>query len=133
MLLRGGQSVAGAGGTAKWLQLALAVGAMVAVAPVQETWSLFVGSLVARLGGGPTALVQVQSAFSVFVVLQTLAVPTAGALADRHPPSVLLVLASVLFGGGWWWSVSPLSNRPSHHAAAAYCIARAAYPHCHLV
>ena len=86
------------------IQLALAVSAMVAVASVQEAWSLFVTPLQHRLGGGPRALVQVQGAFSVFIVMQTLAVPLSGVLADRHTPSVTLVPAALLFGVGWWLS-----------------------------
>ena len=47
---------------------------------------------------------QVQTAFSVFIVTQTLAVPISGVIADRHGPSVTLVPAALLFGGGWWLS-----------------------------
>jgi OFA family oxalate/formate antiporter-like MFS transporter len=91
--------------TAKQLiQLALAASAMVAVASVQEAWSLFVTPLQQRLGGGPVALVQVQSAFSVFIMMQTMAVPLSGIIADRHAPSVTLVPAALLFAGGWWLS-----------------------------
>lgn len=109
-------------------QLALAASAMVAVASVQEAWSLFVTPLQQRLGGGPDALIQVQTAFSVFIVMQTLgtnsntpqlnlpgtveydillavpAVPLSGVVADRHSPSVTLVPAALMFGGGWWLS-----------------------------
>jgi MFS family permease len=85
-------------------QLALAATAMVAVASVQEAWSLFVTPLQMRLGGGPAALVQVQTAFSVFIVCQTVAVPLSGVVADQHPPSVTLVPAALAFGGGWWLS-----------------------------
>eukprot|EP01043_Picozoa_sp_COSAG02_P019509 COSAG02_NODE_942_length_15746_cov_6.164632_18_plen_453_part_00 len=86
------------------IQLALAATAMVAVASVQEAWSLFVTPLQQRLGGGPVALVQVQSAFSVFIVVQTIAVPLSGIIADRHAPTMTLVPAALLFGGGWWIS-----------------------------
>ena len=85
-------------------QLGLAATAMVAVASVQEAWSLFVTPLQQRLGGGPAALVQVQSAFSVFIVMQTMAVPLSGIIADRYAPAMTLVPAALLFGGGWWIS-----------------------------
>ena len=90
--------------TQQLTQLALAAAAMVAVASVQEAWSLFVTPLQLRLGGGPGALVQVQTAFSVFIVMQTLAVPLSGVIADRHSPSATLVPAALAFGGGWWLS-----------------------------
>lgn len=86
------------------MQLALAAAAMIAVASVQEAWSLFVAPLQQRLGGGPGALVQVQSAFSVFIIMQTLAVPLSGIVADRHTPSTALVPAALAFSGGWWLS-----------------------------
>lgn len=90
--------------TEQAMQLALAASAMIAVASVQEGWSLFVTPLQNRLGGGPRALVEVQAAFSVFVIVQTLAVPLSGVVADRQAPSVTLAPAALAFAGGWWLS-----------------------------
>ncbi|MEA2690310.1 MAG: transporter, family, oxalate/formate antiporter, partial [Candidatus Eremiobacteraeota bacterium] len=82
----------------RWLQLTLAVVAMICIANLQYGWTLFVGPLGAAHGWKKAAI---QSAFTLFVILETWIVPFNGWFADRFGPKPMVALAGVLVAAGW--------------------------------
>jgi MFS transporter, OFA family, oxalate/formate antiporter len=82
----------------RWLQLALAVLAMICIANLQYGWTLFVDPLGAAHGWKKAAI---QSAFTLFVLLETWVVPFNGWFADRFGPKPMVALAGVLVAAGW--------------------------------
>jgi len=82
----------------RWLQLVLAVIAMIAIANLQYGWTLFVNPLGKEFGWTKTAI---QSAFFFFVLLETWIVPFNGWFADRYGPKPMVVLGGVLVAVGW--------------------------------
>lgn len=83
---------------ARWVQLALAVIAMMAISSPQYVWTLFTGPLVEATHA---SLPAVQVTFSILVVLQTWAAPGQGWLIDRFGPRLLVAAGAVLSGLGW--------------------------------
>lgn len=79
-------------------QLAASLVAMIMIANLQYGWTLFVGPI--RSAGGWQQS-QVQSAFSLFILLQTFVQPLDGWLMDRMGPRLLITVAGVLCGVGW--------------------------------
>ena len=67
----------------RWVQLALALIAMMAISSPQYVWTLFTDPLRKATGG---SLASVQVTFSLLVVLQTWAAPGQGWLIDRFGP-----------------------------------------------
>lgn len=82
----------------RWLQLALAVLAMVCIANLQYGWTLFVGPLGDAHGWKKAAI---QSAFTLFVLFETWIVPFNGWITDRIGPKPLTALAGILVAVGW--------------------------------
>ena len=82
----------------RWLQLLLALVAMMAISSPQYVWTLFAGPLAKATGAGVPA---VQVTFSLLVVLQTWAAPGQGWLIDRFGPRLLVALGALLSGLGW--------------------------------
>jgi OFA family oxalate/formate antiporter-like MFS transporter len=82
----------------RWLYLALAVLAMIAVANLQYGWTLFVNPLSTAHGWTKAAI---QSAFALFVLLETWIVPVNGYIADRIGPKPMVALAGILVAAGW--------------------------------
>jgi len=82
----------------RWLQLAAGVIAMMAVANLQYSWTLFTGELTTGLHA---SLPAVQVAFSTFLIAVTWLVPFDGYLIDRFGPRPIMVIAGVLVAIGW--------------------------------
>src|SRR5580658_7669537 len=82
----------------RWLQLSLAVLAMICVANLQYGWTLFVDPLSKHFGWAKGA---VQSAFTVFVLCQVWVVPFNGWFADKFGPRPMIALAAILVAAGW--------------------------------
>jgi len=84
--------------TNRWVQLAVLIVAMAAIANLQYAWTLFTGPLTQHYH---VSLAAVQVAFSAFVLTETWLVPAEGYLIDRLGPRVVLVVGGVLVGLGW--------------------------------
>ena len=82
----------------RWLQLAYALVAMMAISSPQYVWTLFVGPFAKATGA---AVPSVQVTFSILVVLQTWAAPAQGWLIDRFGPRLLVAAGAALSGLGW--------------------------------
>jgi len=82
----------------RWVQLALAVGCMCMIANLQYGWTLFVTPIQDRHGWGRAAI---QVAFSVFVILETWAVPVEGWCVDRFGPRPVAIAGGVLCATAW--------------------------------
>ncbi len=67
-----------------WIQLALGVVCMAAVANMQYGWTLFVAPIDAKYHWGRSAI---QVAFTIFVLIETWLVPVEGYLVDSPRPS----------------------------------------------
>jgi OFA family oxalate/formate antiporter-like MFS transporter len=87
----------------RWLQLTLAVLAMICIANLQYGWTLFVKPLTnpALNGGHDWTKAAVQSAFTLFVLFETWVVPFNGWFADRFGPKPMVALGGILVGVGW--------------------------------
>jgi OFA family oxalate/formate antiporter-like MFS transporter len=81
-----------------WFQLCASLIAMIMIANLQYSWTLFVGPL--REGNG-WALSDVQWAFTLFILFQTWIQPLDGWLIDRMGPRLFISAAGVLCGLGW--------------------------------
>lgn len=79
-------------------QLVASLIAMVMIANLQYAWTLFVGPIRAARGWQQS---DVQSAFALFILLQTFVQPLDGWLMDRLGPRLLITLAGILCGLGW--------------------------------
>lgn len=82
----------------RWVQLALAVTAMVMIANLQYAWTLFVPDLRASFGW---SLAATQLGFTLFIVFETYAMPVEGYLLDRFGPRLFFAVAGVMVGIGW--------------------------------
>jgi MFS transporter, OFA family, oxalate/formate antiporter len=82
----------------RWFQLSAAVIAMVMIANLQYSWTLFVEPLRQSTGW---KLSDIQWAFTLFVVFPTLIQPLQGWLIDRMGPRLFFSIAGVLCGIGW--------------------------------
>jgi oxalate/formate antiporter len=71
---------------------------MVAASNIQYSWTQFVPEIQEAHGWERAAI---QTAFSIFVVVQTWSTPFVGALIDRHGPRSLVLLGGVLTGLAW--------------------------------
>src|ERR1700730_13585550 len=66
-----------------WIQLALGVVCMAAVANMQYGWTLFVAPIDAKYHWGRSAI---QVAFTIFVLIETWLVPVEGWFVDKFGP-----------------------------------------------
>lgn len=82
----------------RWLQLAIGVLCMVAVANIQYSWTLFVPT-IQEMYGWPRA--SIQTAFTIFVLVQTWATPLLGAAIDRYGPRQVILLGGVAAALAW--------------------------------
>ncbi len=81
-----------------WIQLALGVVCMAAVANLQYGWTLFVNPIDAKFHWGKTAI---QVAFTIFVLTETWLVPIEGWLVDKYGPRIVTVCGGILCGIAW--------------------------------
>jgi OFA family oxalate/formate antiporter-like MFS transporter len=82
----------------RWFQLGASLIAMIMIANLQYSWTLFVKPL--QLGTG-WKLSDIQAAATLFILFQTWAQPCQGWLIDRMGPRLFISLAGVLCGIGW--------------------------------
>ena len=82
----------------RWFQLVASLIAMIMIANLQYSWTLFVKPLQAGTGW---KLSDVQSAFTLFIVCQTWVQPLDGWLIDRLGPRWFITAAGLLCGVGW--------------------------------
>jgi MFS transporter, OFA family, oxalate/formate antiporter len=82
----------------RWFQLVASLIAMVMIANLQYSWTLFVQPL--REGTG-WVLSDVQLAFTLFILFQTWVQPLDGWFIDRLGPRGFITAAGVLCGLGW--------------------------------
>jgi MFS transporter, OFA family, oxalate/formate antiporter len=84
--------------SARTIQLALGLVAMMSISSPQYVWTLFVKPFQATTGA---ALPAIQVTFSLLVVLQTWLSPIQGWLVERFGARFLVTLGCVLSGLGW--------------------------------
>ncbi len=84
--------------TSRWSQLVFGVACMVAASNIQYSWTQFVPEIQKAHGWERAAI---QTAFSLFVVVQTWCTPFVGALIDRLGPRALVLFGRVLTGLAW--------------------------------
>jgi len=82
----------------RWWQLVVGVGCMVAASNIQYSWTLFVPEILEAHGWARAAL---QTAFTIFVIVQTWSTPVVGHFIDRHGPRLVVLVGGVLTGLAW--------------------------------
>ena len=82
----------------RWVQLAGSLVAMLMIANLQYSWTLFVPPIRAATGW---KLSDVQWAFTLYILFQTWVMPLEGWLIDRMGPRIFISAAGVLCGTGW--------------------------------
>lgn len=110
----------------RWVRLAAAVVAMIQIANLQYAWTLFVQPLRDAHGW---SLSEVQWGFTVFIALETWAMPPGGMLIDRFSKRMMMTLAGILCAVGWGgmgfatstWQLYALYALAGFGAAIVYC------------
>ena len=82
----------------RWFQLGASLIAMIMIANLQYSWTLFVSPLQKGTGW---KLSDIQFAFTLFIVFQTWVQPLDGWLVDRLGPRGFISAAGLLCGLGW--------------------------------
>src|SRR5436190_1903291 len=82
----------------RWVQLGASLVAMIMIANLQYSWTLFVEPMRTATGW---KLSDIQWAFTLFILFQTWVQPAQGFLIDRLGPRVFTTVAGVLCGIGW--------------------------------
>jgi len=82
----------------RWIQLVMGIVCMALVANLQYGWTLFVNPIEAKNHLGLTGI---QTAFTVFVVVETWLVPVEGWLVDRFGPRPVVAGGAILAALGW--------------------------------
>src|SRR5688572_26704415 len=82
----------------RWIQLGVGVACMVAASNIQYSWTLFVPEILEVHGWTRAAL---QTAFTIFVVVQTWSTPVVGHFIDRHGPRAVVLFGGVMTGLAW--------------------------------
>jgi len=82
----------------RWPQLIFGIACMVAASNIQYSWTQFVPEIQKAYGWERAAI---QTAFSIFVVVQTWSTPFIGHFIDRYGPRLLVLLGGVLTGLAW--------------------------------
>jgi MFS transporter, OFA family, oxalate/formate antiporter len=84
--------------SARWIQLALGLIAMMSISSPQYVWTLFTKPLQ-EATGAPLSAIQVT--FTLVIVLQTFFSPVQGYLVDKFGPRLLIACGCLLSGLGW--------------------------------
>jgi len=84
--------------TNRWFQLVASLIAMIMIANLQYSWTLFVKPMQTATGW---KLSDIQWAFTLFILFQTWVQPAQGWLIDRLGPRAFITVAGVLCGIGW--------------------------------
>ncbi len=82
----------------RWIQLVVGVACMVAASNVQYAWTLFVPEIQEAHGWSRAAI---QTAFTIFVLVQTWSTPVVGHFIDRRGPRDLVLFGGVMTGLTW--------------------------------
>lgn len=82
----------------RWVQLVAALIAMIMIANLQYSWTLFVEPMRSATGW---KLSDIQWAFTLFILFQTWVQPAQGFLIDRLGPRLFTTIAGILCGIGW--------------------------------
>jgi MFS transporter, OFA family, oxalate/formate antiporter len=98
----------------RWLQLLLGVACMVAAANIQYAWTLFVPEIQKTFGWSRPSI---QTAFTIFIIVQTWLTPLEGYLIDRFGPRILVLIGG-LFTGLAWIMDSYATSLTGYYAAA---------------
>ena len=80
------------------MQLVFGVICMVAAANIQYAWTLFVPEIQKTFGWQRAAI---QSAFTIFVIVQTWLTPIEGYFIDKYGPSKVVLLGGFMTGLAW--------------------------------
>jgi OFA family oxalate/formate antiporter-like MFS transporter len=83
----------------RWWQLAFGVACMALVANLQYAWTLFVTPM--HTAHPDWSLISIQTAFFVFVAVETWLVPIEGWLVDKFGPRPVIAGGAVLAALGW--------------------------------
>lgn len=83
----------------RWIRLAAAVVAMIQIANLQYAWTLFVQPL--RDAHPDWSRADVQWGFTIFIALETWAMPLTGWMIDKHGAKLLMSIAGILCALGW--------------------------------
>jgi MFS transporter, OFA family, oxalate/formate antiporter len=82
----------------RWFQLCASLVAMIMIANLQYSWTLFVEPMRTATGW---KLSDIQWAFTLFILFQTWVQPAQGFLIDRLGPRIFITAAGVMCGIGW--------------------------------
>src|SRR6516225_4843531 len=82
----------------RWTQLILGVICMVAAANIQYAWTLFVPEIQNTFGWQRAAI---QTAFTLFILIQTWLTPLEGYLIDRFGPRIIVLIGGFFTGLAW--------------------------------
>lgn len=82
----------------RWVQIVVGIICMVAASNVQYAWTLFVPEIQKTHGWARAAI---QTAFTIFVIVQTWSTPIIGHFIDRYGPRAVVVLGGALTGLAW--------------------------------
>src|SRR5215208_6844880 len=86
------------GVASRWLQLLLGVACTMAAANIQYAWTLFVPEIQKTFGWSRPSI---QTAFTIFVIVQTWLTPIEGYLIDRFGPRILVLIGGLFTGLAW--------------------------------
>src|SRR5690242_12330804 len=93
-----GEKAPGGRVKSRWIQLSASLVAMLMIANLQYSWTLFVQPIRAATGW---KLSDVQWAFTLYILCQTWVMPLEGWLIDRMGPRIFISAAGVVCGIGW--------------------------------
>ena len=102
-------------GVNRWAQLAIGVACMVAAANIQYAWTLFVPEIQKTFSWSRASI---QTAFTVFVVVQTWLTPIEGYFIDKYGPRFPVVIGGLLTGLSWVMDAYATSLTAFYIAAA---------------
>ncbi|HYG89902.1 MAG TPA: oxalate/formate MFS antiporter [Azospirillum sp.] len=84
--------------TVRWTQIVAGIVCMVAAANIQYAWTLFVPEIQATHNWTRASI---QTAFTIFVVVQTWLTPIEGYFIDRYGPRVIVAFGGLMTGLAW--------------------------------
>jgi OFA family oxalate/formate antiporter-like MFS transporter len=82
----------------RWVQLIAGIVCMVAAANIQYAWTLFVPEIQETYGWSRASI---QTAFTIFVIVQTWLTPIEGYFIDKYGPRALVLVGGVMTGLSW--------------------------------
>ena len=82
----------------RWMQLILGVACMVAAANIQYAWTLFVPEIQKTFGWQRASI---QTAFTLFILVQTWLTPLEGYLIDHFGPRIIVLIGGFFTGLPW--------------------------------